>query len=43
MYCKEKLPIQEEAGAFSGSSFDSAVKEFYDMMYDTVMLGKHAD
>ena len=40
MYCKEKLPIQEEAGSFQGSSFDCAVKEFYEMMYDTVMLGK---
>ena len=40
MYCKEKLPIQKESGAFNGSSFDCAVKEFYDMMYNAVMLGK---
>ena len=40
LYCSEKLDFIEESGKFEGSSFDSAVKEFYDMMYDTVKLGK---
>lgn len=40
LYCSEPLPIQEEKGTFAGSSFDSAVKEFYEMAYDSVILGK---
>lgn len=40
MYCSEKLDFIEETGNFCGSSFDSAVKEFYDMLYDTVKCGK---
>ena len=40
LYCEETLPIKEEKGKFNGSSFDTAVKEFYEMLYDTIMLGK---
>jgi predicted dehydrogenase len=40
LYCSEKLPIIEEKGKFSGSSFDSAVKEYYEMLYATIMEGK---
>lgn len=40
LYCSEKLPIIEENGKFSGSSFDSAVKEYYEMLYATIMEGK---
>lgn len=40
LYCSEKLPIIEESGKFEGSSFDTAVKEFYEMIYGTIMEGK---
>lgn len=40
VYCSEKLPIEEKTGEFRGSVFTEAVKEFYDMMYGTVMEGK---
>lgn len=40
LYCSETLPIQEEKGVFDGSSFDSAVKEFYEMAYEAVMNKK---
>lgn len=39
-FCSEKLNFCEEKGDFAGSSFDSAVKEFYDMMYQTIMNKK---
>lgn len=40
LYCSESLPIIEEKGKFEGSSFDSAVKEFYQMLYRSVMQGE---
>jgi len=39
-YCSEKLNFVEESGVIQGSSFDTAVKEFYDMLYDSIVLGK---
>jgi len=39
-YCSEKLDFIEESGEIKGTSFDSAVKGFYEMMYDAVMNGK---
>ena len=39
-YCSESLPFIEETGEFGGSAFDQAVKDFYDMMYDTIINGK---
>lgn len=38
-YCSEKLIIHEESGTFKGTAFDSAVKSFYDMLYDTLTEG----
>ena len=40
VYCGEKLELTEETGEFSGSAFDSAVKRFYDMMYDVLTENK---
>ena len=39
IYCSEKLQFTEESGEIEGSSFDSAVKSFYLMLYNTVLLG----
>jgi predicted dehydrogenase len=39
-YCSEKLEFCEESGNIEGTSFDSAVLDFYRMMYATVMEGK---
>ncbi len=39
-YCSEKLEFTEEGGPITGTSFDTAVKGFYKMVYDTVMRGK---
>lgn len=40
LYCSDLLDFIEEEGDITGSSFDSAVKDFYDMMYETVMNKK---
>ena len=40
IYCKEKLDIIEENGEISGTQFDVAVREFYEMLYDTIVNGK---
>ena len=40
MYCSEKLSFTEEEGKIEGTSFDVAVKDFYRMLYGTVMEGK---
>ena len=40
VYCSEKLDIAEEAGDVKGTSFDSAVSDFYKMLYGSVMLGE---
>ncbi len=39
-YCSEKLNFKEESGTIDGSSFDSAVRDFYKMLYNTVILGE---
>ena len=39
-YCSEKLDFCEESGNIEGTSFDSAVHDFYRMMYAAVMEGK---
>ena len=39
MFCKETLPMCEEKGAFGGTAFGAAVKNFYDMLYESVMNG----
>ena len=39
-YCGEALPFIEEEGKFNGSAFDQAVKDFYGMLYDTIIDGK---
>ena len=39
MFCKETLPIREEKGDFGGTAFGAAVKNFYDMLYESVMNG----
>ena len=39
IYCSEKLNMQEERGTVTGSAFTTAVKEYYDMLYDTVING----
>ena len=43
MYCSEKLSFTEEEGKIEGSSFDVAVKDFYQMLYRAVMLGEALD
>ena len=43
IYCTEKLSFTEEAGKIEGSSFDVAVKQFYDQLYGKIMLGKELD
>ena len=40
MYCGEKLPFVEETGEFGGTAFNQAVKNFYDMLYETLLEGK---
>lgn len=40
IYCREELKFIEEEGDIVGSSFDSAVKDFYDMVYETIMNKK---
>lgn len=39
IYCSEKLVTHEEEGKFTGSAFDSAVKAYYDTIYDTLVNG----
>ena len=39
-YCSEDLDFIEEEADITGSSFDSAVKDFYCMMYEAVMNKK---
>ncbi len=39
-YCKEKLEFTVESNKITGSSFDSAVCDFYRMMYDKIFNGK---
>jgi len=43
VYCSEKLVFTEEGGKIEGSSFDFAVKDFYKMLYNTVMLNQPLD
>lgn len=43
VYCSEKIERAEEGGKIEGSSFDFAVKDFYKMMYNSVMLGEPLD
>ena len=40
LYCVDKLDFIEEEADITGSSFDLAVKDFYDMVYGAVMEGK---
>ena len=40
LYCTEKLDFKEEEFDISGSSFDSAVKDYYDMVYGAVIKGE---
>lgn len=39
-YCSEKLDLTVESGKIEGSSFDSAVHDFYQMLYGTILEGK---
>ena len=39
IYCSEALNIHEESGKFDGTAFDSAVKAFYDTVYDKLTAG----
>lgn len=39
IYCTEQLQFTEESGDIHGSSFDVAVKDFYRMMYNTILEG----
>jgi len=43
VYCSEKLTFTEEEDKIVGSSFDFAVKDFYEMLYRTVMNGEALD
>ena len=43
VYCSEKLNFTEIDEKISGSSFDIAVKQFYQMMYGAIMEGKPLD
>jgi predicted dehydrogenase len=38
--CSEKLEFVEESGAIKGSVFSVAVRDFYQMIYDTLFEGK---
>jgi len=42
-YCAEKLNFTEESGDYTGTSFDTAVKDFYTMLYRSVMDGEALD
>ena len=42
-YCGEKLITHTEEGEFVGSSFDVAVKGFYDMLYNKIVDGTPMD
>ncbi len=38
--CSEKLEFKEECGTFTGSAFNVAVRDFYQMLYGTILEGK---
>ena len=38
-YCSEKLITHEEEDTFSGGVFDSAVRMFYEMLYNNIVYG----
>ena len=38
--CSEKLNFKEESGQLSGSAFNVAVRDFYQMLYGTILEGK---
>ena len=40
MYCHEDLQSHVDEGKVTGDAFTTAVKTYYDMMYNAVMLGK---
>ena len=42
-YCGESLPIQEKEENLTGTAFDSAVKAFYEQLYNAVMLGQELE
>ena len=42
-YCSEKLEFTEEKGEFKGSAFDIAVKDYYKMLYNTLIEGKELE
>lgn len=39
-YCSEKLELHEESGEFAGTSFNAAVKSFYEMLYKSLVDGE---
>jgi len=39
IYCSEKLVYHEESGEFSGSAFNTAVHDFYQMLYKNITEG----
>lgn len=38
-YCSEQLILHEESGDFEGTSFNAAVKSFYEMLYKSLVDG----
>lgn len=42
-YCSEKLDWTEEHIDLAGSAFDTAVKKYYDMIYDNIVNGKEME
>ncbi len=38
--CSEKLEFKEESGTFSGSAFDVAVRDYYQMLYNAILEGQ---
>lgn len=38
-YCREELITHEEEGTFTGGVFDSAVRNFYEMLYNNIVYG----
>ena len=38
-YCSEKLNFHEESGEFAGTSFNAAVKAFYEMLHNSLKTG----
>lgn len=40
VYCSEKLSFTEESETIEGTSFDTAVHDFYEMLYRTIMEGE---